>query len=289
MNRTHVGTQGVAYPRLKRRTIAVQTCLLLLLALSLSCCKSAPEESPGIRPQQQAIWFLNKENHRLLQIMSRNIEERGNRAMDLEEKQKAAELIERRDAYRQGSLGGVEYTAYLTEAYSKTDKFEEEQAANLSRLLSRFRQSKDSAAYHDHLLSALLLENEVLQEHVKRAGPVNVLHPPTARLIKTTDTLQLGDTYEFSVLPAVYDYRKTKIVPDTTLQLRLNGKLVSPESYLRLQSGILLGSIHPTEAGTYTLSGSFTLLNPDYGMEVNSHFTDSFEVIAGDEAQGQER
>lgn len=96
-----------------------------------------------------------------------------------------------------------------------------------------------------------------MQEYVKRSDTGNVLHPTSARLIKPVDTLQLGKVYEFSVLPAVYDYRKTTIVPDTSLQVLLNGAAVPAEGHLHLQSGVLLGAIRPQKPVAYTFSGSF--------------------------------
>ncbi|EMR03211.1 hypothetical protein [Cesiribacter andamanensis] len=252
--------------------------LFLLAGLLAACNGAAPDSVRDLHPLKETAWFMDRENLRLLQLMNEQIETQGNRPRDVAERQKAEGLVELRKDFLQGNLEAADYTAALAQAYQGFQPEDTESLIRLQQLQERSRESGDSLAYRQFLLQIFLIENSVLNEYARRLTPRNVLHPPSWQLIKPMDTLALGGVYEFSIIPNAYDFTTTQIRPDSSLSIRRNGQAVAVKNKLWLKSGVLLGEVHPLEAGTYNLSGSFEMYNPLFGVRLRSEFTDAFVV-----------
>ncbi|MGN6646343.1 MAG: hypothetical protein ACTHJT_07425 [Cytophaga sp.] len=250
--------------------------LFLLSILCIGCTTSEEADSQVIATAayKKAIRHMHNENAIKVQwIEHSNLLNSYKDSMILKN---AISLIRKSYDVLDKKATPADYYATLLEHYNRLE-YKDTASLNRAKIcLENFKQTKDSSNYYNAMLNLMNLEYDVIYFYCEQVG-ANISGPFT-KVYKDKDTINVSETYTFVVTPALYNYKYSEIIVDSSPEITIDNKKTTVPIQTKKIGGTLTFTLTPTQKGKYYIKGKVFVKQKQSGYAAEESYSTSFVV-----------
>ncbi len=165
---------------------------------------------------------------------------------------------------------------YLLEKYSLLEDKDTARLKRADRFLGQFNQNKDSSDYYNYLLTAVLLESNVLDFYCAQVGAYGITFQTT--IFKERDTTQINDLYTFIIFPADYRFTYSEVILDSLVEITVDDKKINTPINFKQAGGAVIATLTPTQKGRYHIKGMISVIQKASKYTTRDTYYTSFIV-----------
>lgn len=219
-----------------------------------------------------------RENDRLLKRVEKEIADNGDRPVEVVIRKQAQHLVE----VRNKCIDSLQSVSVLMENIKPVLQQSGQKDSNALPLLhyyqTELKQKNDSLLFQKFINIYLTFEKKALNEFLSQVSSCNWEMHLISHVITERDTATSGQVYELTVVPDMYDNKITYTNDDCEVSVFKDEILLDLKPTITKRGPVFLISLHPTEAGTYKIKGTFTQQAYEHSYIFTNTFTKSFIV-----------
>ncbi|MFN8417465.1 MAG: hypothetical protein U0U66_14120 [Cytophagaceae bacterium] len=249
---------------------------LLFLFFVIIGCTDNKEYSMDVELLKSMVADHSNKNDLLLKKMDKIVHDNGMIPSEASVLAKATDLISKRNTGLKSSTALLLWSNEIEQKH-KLIYHDEYSNSSLSDFYSEnLGKEVDSLTYYKLILSNLELEEDLIKNLFGEiSAPFFFNGDP--HILKTSDTININGTFEFTVIPDYYDYKRCQADSCSLQVYKDDNKIEIPTNILQAGNAFII-SIQPKEAGNYKAIGSFILKDRNSNLKLDNKFLVEFVV-----------
>jgi hypothetical protein len=189
----------------------------------------------------------------------------------------AIELLNNSDGVINKKLSLNKHYEYVLEKYNSIENKDTTSLNRAHGFLEKFNQTKDSVDYYNYLQNAMLLDGDILDYYCSQLGAERLTFY-TAIFKEDIDTARINNLYTFIIIPADYRFSYSKVIVDSTVEIRVDNKKADVPIHYTQTGGAVIATLTPTQKGKYTIKGKISVLQKASKYTSEDAYSTSFIV-----------
>jgi hypothetical protein len=254
--------------------------LLLTIAILFFSCSDKKEYEMELKFQRQLTAQSLYENDRILMRIEKEIVDSGKRPNEVAILNHAQHIVDIRNKYIDAPKSVDVLLENINGEIQSTD------SGNNSLVLLKYFQKKlteksDSLVLQKFLNTYLTFERKVLNEDLAKVSGIRCSWGSdlAAHVVKTIDTVSVGQLYELAVIPETFNYKMTYVTDSCDITVYCNDVAVEMKPIVVRKGFVYLISLTPNQPGDYKIRGTFNQRSYIHSYVLKNVFGDRFVVI----------
>lgn len=249
--------------------------LLFLLSITVISCTVKEEHINETSNYTEAINHIYHTNSSKVRMIEKSISDNGYKN-DTVLLKAAIELLNNSDEAIHNKKSLDKHFNYLLEKYSLLERKDTARLKRADRFLEKFNQDKDSSDYYNYLLTAMLLESDVIDFYCEQVGAYRITL--YTMIFKESDTTKINDLYTFIIFPADYRYTYSEVIVDSLVEITVDDKKVTTPIHFKQTGGAITATLTPTQKGKYHIKGMISVIQKASRYKTEDVYSTSFIV-----------
>ncbi|WP_018344369.1 hypothetical protein [Cytophaga aurantiaca] len=251
---------------------------LLIVSTILFSCTDKKEYNMELTFQREMTAQSLYENDRIVIRIEKEIVDNGRRPIEVAILDHVQHITNVRNKY----IDSMKRVDVLMENIKPIVQLAANEDKNTLALLNFYQKAleekNDSLIFQKLINVYLILEKKALNDELIKVSGSCHWGFPAPHVIKTTDTVSAGQSYEFTVVPDRYDHNETYTNDDCQITVFRNDVPVEIKPVINKKGFLYTIAFTPAETGTYKVKGLFTQRSYHHSYVFMNVFTDSFVV-----------
>ncbi len=249
--------------------------LLFLLSITVISCAVKDEHTNETCNYIEAIQHIYHTNNNKVRMIEKSIRDNGYKKDTILLKA-AMELLNNSDdaVHKKQSLD-THYT-YLLEKNNLLEDKDTTHMKRAARFLEHFNLNKDSSDYYNYLLTAMMIESDILDFYCEQVGAYGFTF--NTIIYKESDTVQVNDLYTFIIFPAEYRYSYSEVIVDSLVEMTVDDKKINSAIHFKQIGGAVIATLTPTQKGRYFIKGKISVTQKMSKYTTSDTYSNSFVV-----------